>query len=95
MMELEVFEIPKDVVEKVRNEWKNNAVQRRIAVLKAMDDAVRGMNDENAIDTWLMVGVPDEASDEDYQSIAEDHEEYVDIVKVFARIVSVYAKEDF
>lgn len=94
-LELEVFEIPKDIVENARNKWKNDVVQRRGVVLKAMDNAVRGMNDEYAIETWLMVGVPDEASDEDYISIAEDHEEYADIVKVFARIVSVYAKEDF
>ena len=95
MLELEVFEIPKDIVEKARTKWKNDVVMRRAVVLKAMDNAIRGMNDEFAIETWLMVGVPDEASDEDYMSIAEDHEEYTDIVKVFARIVTKYAEEDF
>ncbi len=92
---MEIKQFPKEIVEKVQNEWRNNVIQRRVAVLKEMDNAVRGMNDEYAMDSWLMVGVPDEATEEDYESIAEDHEEYTDIVKLFARLVSKYAKEDF
>lgn len=91
----EIKEFPKEIVEKVNNEWKNHIMERRIAVLKAMDDAIRGMNDECVMDSWLMVGVPDEASEDDYEFIAENHEEYIDIVKVFARIVKDYAEEDF
>ena len=92
---MEIKQFPKEIVEKVQNEWKNGVIQRRLVVLKEMDNAVRGMNDEYAMDSWLMVGVPDEASEEDYEFIAENHEEYTDVVKLFARIVSKYAKEDF
>ena len=44
---------------------------------------------------WLMCGVPDGATEYDYESIAEDHDEYIDIVKLFAKIVKNYADEDF
>jgi hypothetical protein len=53
------------------------------------------MNDEEAFDPWLMCGVPDGATEYDYESIAEDHDEYIDIVKLFAKIVKNYADEDF
>ena len=94
-MTIEIKEFPKEIVEQVNKEWKQHIMERRITVLKAMDEAVRGMNDEYAMDSWLMVGVPDEASEEDYEFIAENHEEYMDIAKLFARIVTKYAKEDF
>ena len=76
-------------------DWKQGVIENRIAVLKAMNDAVCGMNDEDATVSWLMVGVPDGADEDDYLFIAENHEEYIDIVKVFARIVKDYAEEDF
>ena len=94
-MTIEIKEFPKEIVEQVNKEWKQHIMERRITVLKAMDEAVREMNDEYAMDSWLMVGVPDEASEDDYEFIAENHEEYIDVVKVFARIVAKYAKEDF
>lgn len=91
----EIKEFPKEIVEQANREWKQHVMESRITALKAMDNAVRGMNDEYAMDSWLMVGVPDEASEDDYEFIAENHEEYIDVVKVFARIVAKYAKEDF
>lgn len=75
--------------------YKESVINTRISVLKAMDDAIRNMNDESAVETWLMVGVPDEASDEDYEDIASDHDEYVSIVSLFGRLAKRYAKEDF
>ena len=62
-------------------EFKKNVINSRIAVLKAMDNAIRNMNDEEAFDPWLMCGVPDGATEYDYESIAEDHDEYIDIVR--------------
>lgn len=88
-------EISKKVIEKARNDWKNDVIQSRVAVLKAMDEAIRGMNDEDVMDPWLMCGVPDGAYEEDYEDIASDHETYIDTVKLFAKIVKNYAKEDF
>ena len=42
-----------------------------------------------------MCGVPDGAELEDYEDMASDHETYIDTVKLFAKIVKNYAKEDF
>jgi hypothetical protein len=94
-MAIEIIPIPTEIVEKVRNEQKNNVIGRRIAVLREMDEVIRYMNDEEAMEPWLMCGVPDEASVEDYEFIAENHEEFIDVVKLFARLVSRYAEEDF
>lgn len=76
-------------------EFKRDVINSRIAVLKAMDNAIRNMNDEESFDPWLMCGVPDGSDDDDYESIAENTEEYVETVKLFAKIVKLYAKEDF
>ncbi len=88
-------EISKKVIEKARNDWKNDVIQSRIALLKAMDNAVRNMNDERAFDPWLMGGVPDGATEEDYEYIADNHEDYIGTVKLFANIIKNYAEEDF
>ena len=88
-------EISKKVIEKARDDWKNSVIQSRVAVLKAMDEAIRFMNDEDAMEPWLMYGVPDEACEEDYEDIASDHESYIEMVGLFAGIVKDYAEEDF
>ena len=76
-------------------QFEREVIGRRVEVLQAMDYAVRYMNDENSIEPWFMCGVPDGAELEDYEEMASDHETYIDTVKLFARIVSKYAKEDF
>lgn len=76
-------------------QFKREVIGRRVEVLQAMDYAVRYMNDEDGMEPWLMCGVPDGAELEDYEDMANDHETYIATVKLFARIVSKYAKEDF
>ena len=76
-------------------DFKRDVINSRIAVLKAMDKAVRNMNDEDSFTPWLMGGVPDGASKEDYEYIAENHEYYIETVKLFEKIVKNYAEEDF
>ncbi len=76
-------------------EFKRDVINSRIAVLKAMDNAMRNMNDEDSMEPWLMCGVPDGADEEDYESIAEDHEAYAEMVELFSRLVKEYAEEDF
>lgn len=76
-------------------EFKRDVINSRIAVLKAMDNAMRNMNDEDSMEPWLMCGVPDGADEEDYESIAEDHEAYTEMIELFSRLVKEYAEEDF
>lgn len=76
-------------------DFKEDVINSRVRVLRAMDNAIRNMNDEEALDPWLMCGVPDDAWEEDYVDIASDHENYIEIVRLFAKIVKNYAEEDF
>jgi len=66
----------------------------KIANLKMMDRVVRRLNDEEYLeDTWLSLGVPDEASEEDYEFIASDS--YDEMEDLFKKILhSVVANED-
>lgn len=75
--------------------FKREVINTRIAVLKTMDNTIRNMNDEDAMEPWLMCGVPDGACEEDYEDIASDHESYIEMVGLFAEIVKDYAEEDF
>ena len=77
------------------SDFKRDVINSRIAVLKAMDNAIRNMNDEEVFDLWLSEGVPDEASEEDYESIAEVHSDYIYVVNIFRACARDYAKEDF
>ena len=56
-------------------------IELRVIQLKAMDDFMHSVNNEEFIEEWLTYGVPDEASKDDYYSIAEDDELYNDCVK--------------
>ena len=47
-------------------------IAERVELLKAMDTVVRGLNDEDAMELWLTLGVPDGADDSDYEFIAKD-----------------------
>ena len=55
--------------------------------IKAMDDFMHSVNNEELINEWLTYGVPDEASKDDYYSIAEDDESYKECIKIFKRVV--------
>lgn len=75
--------------------FKKEVIDSRVEVLKAMDNAIRSMNDEEVFDLWLSEGIPDAASEEDYKSIAEVHSDYIYVVNIFRACVKDYAKKDF
>ena len=58
-------------------------IEERVSLLKAMNTIMLNENDEDIINTWLDLCVPDNASEEDYESIAEDDEAFTDICKEF------------
>ena len=64
--------------------------ERRIENLKRMHDVMCRMNDERAYLWWAEEGVPDCPSDDDYESIADDTDDYEEIMEVFTLIVSEY-----
>ena len=63
----------------------------RVATLKAMDTIMRNAEDEQVTMAWLTGGVPDDADDEDYESIAAEDDVYYDICECFSRLVSAYS----
>lgn len=73
--------------------FEKEVIRTRTEVLKAMDEAVRSMNDENSFDFWIMA-VPDEATTEDFEEIAKDTDEYKEIVQTYMDILTNYAKYD-
>ena len=60
----------------------------RIETLKKMDKFIReNMADEEDILYWLTVAVPDEATEEDYEFIAKNKEDFNTACRVFAGLV--------
>ena len=67
-------------------------IELRVIQLKAMDDFIHSVfihsvNNEELIEEWLTYGIPDEATKDDYYSIAEDDESYKECIKIFKRVV--------
>lgn len=54
-------------------------------MLGGADSIIREYGDEDVFEPWIMCGVPDGASEEDLISIAEDLEEFTDIMECFCR----------
>lgn len=61
--------------------------QEKIELLKAMHSVMLGTDDENCYDTWIITGVPDCPSEEDFEFIAKDKEEFKYVVNLFCNLV--------
>ncbi|MBP3708306.1 MAG: hypothetical protein J6J36_06840 [Clostridia bacterium] len=66
--------------------------QLRVEQLKAMNTCILTSNDEELIEEWLVYGVPDEPTEEDFYDIAENGEAYAECIKIFKRTIQ---NEDF
>lgn len=65
----------------------------REQLLRQMDDYIcEVIGDEECWETWIAVGVPDCATDDDYAFIAEDDDEWKRICKLFGDLVNTYDK---
>lgn len=62
----------------------------RANVLKNMDRVIRLVNDEGngVFETWLMGGVPDGSTEQDFQEYSGDMEMYKDCCILFAELIS-------
>jgi hypothetical protein len=63
----------------------------RVEFIKALNEIVLGLGDEELIEGWLMNGVPDCPSEEDFEFIANDQESFDETVNCFVRL-SKYIK---
>jgi len=63
--------------------WTREA---RIAQLKAMHELMRNANDEMIYGSWIYT-MPDEPSEEDFESIAIDDEQYNECFDKFVKLI--------
>ena len=61
--------------------------ESRIKQLKAMHEVMINANDENIYMSWISCGVPDCPREDDYEFIAEDNEEYNEVIDLFVELV--------
>lgn len=54
------------------------------------DFILNEVGDEEATDTWLTYGVPDEATEEDLEEIARDLSNFKEICSLFGNLVKDY-----
>ena len=85
-------------MEKSRNKSNQQRTQgektmkKRLSNLKKMNDIILRMNNEEAYETWIMY-VPDEATEDDLKNIAEDVDDYDEVVDIFIRIIYKYGSD--
>lgn len=64
-------------------------IQERIKLLKGMDSYIcNEIGDEDIWETWIAVGVPDCATEEDYRFMAEDEETWCETCALFGRLIT-------
>lgn len=63
--------------------------ERRIAELKKMNENIINLGDEMIWWDWIGFAVPDEPSEEDYEYIADDFEEYMSVVRYYEKLMEI------
>lgn len=79
---------------------KPENIEKRKKLLRAMDTVICSLNDEHALDTWLRIAIPDQASDDEIKYIAEEvlpREDgittcFEDCCRAFTRLIAAHAK---
>lgn len=64
--------------------------EQRIKLLKEMNQYIIDLGDEEVYDTWFSLGVPDEPTEDDYECIAEDVEQWAYICHLFGQLIKDY-----
>lgn len=67
-------------------------MKQRLSNLKKMHSIMVRMNNEDAYSHWIMF-VPDEPSEEDLKDIAEDVDDYDEVVTLFIQLVYRYGSD--
>ena len=67
---------------------REELIKDRINVAKAMNKYILEKGDEEIWFDWIALGVPDCPTEEDYEFIASDDDEWMDLCKLFGRLVN-------
>ena len=63
-------------------------VKDRMKILRQMDAYIISHDsDESIWLTWIALGIPDGADDDDYEMIAKDEESWVEICTLFGKLI--------
>lgn len=62
-------------------------LKARVNQLKAMHELMCNSNDEEIYYSWIVTGVPDEPSEEDFEYIAMDDDSYNECWDLFVKLV--------
>lgn len=66
--------------------------EQRVQLLKQMNQYIIDLGDEEVYGAWISLGVPDEPTEEDYESIAEERLIWVYVCKLFGQLIRDYDK---
>lgn len=69
---------------------REELIKLRINFLWDFHKYIIELGDEEIYFAWIEEGVPDEPDEDIMREIAEDDEQWVDIVKVFSRLTAEY-----
>ena len=69
---------------------RKELVELRINFLWDFHKYIIELGDEDIYLAWIEEGVPDEPDEDIMREIAEDDEQWVDVVKVFSRLTAEY-----
>ena len=64
-----------------------NNIVLRMNILGGMNELVAEFGDEEVLENWITFGVPDAATEDDLQAIAEDDECFTDVCKHFVNLL--------
>lgn len=67
------------------HDWE---VKKRIAQLKEMHNRMLDEDDEDIYMEWITYGVPDEPTEDNFESIAEDDAAFKECFELFLKLIS-------
>lgn len=70
-------------------------VNIRIKLLKDMHQYIIEIGDEEIYMDWVTLAVPDEPREDDFESIAEDDENWIECCSLFGRLVKYDIEENY
>ena len=71
-----------------------NDLIRRITVLKKCHEIIRNLNNEEAYFEWIVDGMPDCPTEEDFELICSDDFFYLDCLNLFSQIFKAYFTDE-
>lgn len=73
-----------------REENNMGTKEQRMELLAGMNQYILDLGDEEAYAEWFSLGIPDGATANDYEFIADNLEEWVYICQLFGRLIKEY-----